>query len=104
MLKPTFYLYIFRELRFFMGKDRYTKEIEAFGAKIKSIRKSKGLTQLDLAMEMGVERSEISKIENGKSNIEFRTITKLAMALKVPLLELFNYKGDYLSNPKSNFT
>jgi transcriptional regulator with XRE-family HTH domain len=75
-----------------MAKDRYTKEIEAFGRKIKSIRKSKGLTQLDIALEMGIERSEISKIENGKLNIGFRTMVKLAVALKSEFSEFFTTK------------
>ena len=75
-----------------MAKDRYTKEIEAFGTKVKSIRKSKELTQLDVALEMGIERSEISKIENGKLNVEFRTIVKLAVALKSELSEFFSPK------------
>ena len=74
-----------------MAKDRYTKEIKAFGEVVKSIRKDKGLTQLDVALEMGIERSEISKIENGKLNIEFRTIVKLAIALKVELSEFFSH-------------
>jgi transcriptional regulator with XRE-family HTH domain len=73
-----------------MAEDRYTKEIEAFGEKIKSIRQRKGLTQLDIALEMGIERSEISKMEHGKLNIEFRTLVKLAVALQSELSEFFS--------------
>lgn len=72
-----------------MKQDRYTNEIRSFGANVKSIRTDKGLTQLDVAEEMKVERSEISKIENGKLNVEFKTIVKIAEALEVDILELF---------------
>lgn len=70
-------------------EKRYKSEIKAFGKRLKSIRQKKGLTQLDLELESGISRTEISRIENGLKNIEFYTIVKLAEALDVPLVELF---------------
>lgn len=70
-------------------EKRYKAEIKAFGKRLKSIRQKKGLTQLDLELESGISRTEISRIENGLKNIEFYTIVKLAEALDVPLVELF---------------
>ncbi|PQV59441.1 helix-turn-helix protein [Sediminibacterium magnilacihabitans] len=59
-----------------MNKDekRYVEEIKIFSKKIKSLRETKGMIQLDLADKMGMDRSEISKIENEKKNIEFFTM------------------------------
>lgn len=70
-------------------EKRYKIEIKAFGKRLKSIRQKKGLTQLDLELESGITRTEISRIENGLKNIEFYTMVKLADALKVSLHEFF---------------
>lgn len=40
---------------------------DALGAKLRIARLSRGLTQQDLALKSGVERSQISKIESGKA-------------------------------------
>ena len=70
-------------------EKRYQLEIKAFGRKLHDLRKAKGLSQLDLEIHSGINRTEISKIENGLKNIEFMTIVKLADALDVKLSELF---------------
>lgn len=51
---------------------------------IKEIRKSKGLTQRELASKSGVSFSMISKLESGeKTNPSYDTLTKIAAALDV---------------------
>ena len=77
-------------LRPFQGMSkRYNQEIKQFGEKLKSLRKAKGLSQLDLEVQTGINRTEISKIENGLKNIEFLTIVRLAVALEAELLDFF---------------
>jgi HTH-type transcriptional regulator, competence development regulator len=68
----------------------FKKELKAFGKRLKSIRKAKGLSQLDLEIESGINRTEISRMENGQRNIEFYTIVKLANALGIPVKDLFS--------------
>jgi len=68
---------------------RYKIEIVAFGKRLQNIRKQKGISQLDLELQSGINRTEISRIENGLKNIEFYTIVKLAAALEIELKELF---------------
>lgn len=70
-------------------EKRYQNELTAFGQKVKNIRLEKGLTQLDLEIATGITEGDISRIENGKKNIEFITIVKLAVALEVNLSEFF---------------
>lgn len=70
-------------------EKRYKTEIKAFGKRLKSIRQKKGLTQLDLELESGISRTEISRIENGQKNIEFFTIVKLAEALDIDIAKFF---------------
>ncbi|MBK6384903.1 MAG: helix-turn-helix transcriptional regulator [Chitinophagaceae bacterium] len=71
-------------------EKRYKSEIKAFGKRLKSIRVKKGLSQLDLELESGISRTEISRIENGLKNIEFFTLIKLAVALQIDVKDFFS--------------
>lgn len=53
-----------------------------FGDLVKENRKSKRLTQEKLAEMLGVQKGQISKIENGK-NITLSTILRLLKALRI---------------------
>ncbi len=70
-------------------EKRYNIEIKRFGKKLRSLRQAKGLSQLDLELESGINRTEVSRIENGLKNVEFMTIVKLAEALEIDILDFF---------------
>jgi transcriptional regulator with XRE-family HTH domain len=71
-------------------KDRYNKEIKLFGERLKEIRLYREMIQLDLGEAIGMERSEISKMEHGKKNVEFNTLVRLSDALDVNLYDFFS--------------
>jgi DNA adenine methylase len=54
-----------------------------FGITVKETRKNHELSQEQLSSLSGIERGQISKIENGQVNVTLDTIEKLARALKV---------------------
>lgn len=54
-----------------------------FGARIKSTRKSLGLTQADLAKKIGVTKQAITTYETGIREPSFRNLIKLSRALNV---------------------
>ena len=58
---------------------------------IKKIRKQKGITQKQLAKISGVSASEIGYIENNERQPTLLTMCRLANALKVSVLDLFEY-------------
>ena len=60
------------------------------GAKIKEIRKQKGLTQKQLGDLCGMADSAIRRYENGNANPKIETLQKIADALGVPLLEFID--------------
>ena len=62
-----------------------------FGAKVKGIRRGKGLSQLDLAVKCNLEITAISRIENGRTNVTFKTVLILSEALGIELKDLFDY-------------
>jgi len=68
---------------------RYKKELKKFGEKLRMLRKQYNYSQLDLEIRSGIDRTDISKIENGLKNIELRTIIKLANRLNIKTEEFF---------------
>jgi transcriptional regulator with XRE-family HTH domain len=65
------------------------EESKKLGNKLKTIRTAKNITQSELAELLGVDKSFVSNIENGKNNPTLSTIANLAKALKVSVDELF---------------
>jgi len=68
-------------------RDRYEFELslELLSEKIKEIRKAKHLTQEQLGVLIGVQRAQITKLENGYSNVTLETITKVFKALNAKI-------------------
>lgn len=58
------------------------------GENIRHIREEKGISQQDLAAMCNFEKSNMSRIESGRTNITIRSIFRIAQALNVPLHEL----------------
>jgi len=71
-------------------------KINAFvGERIKSLRKSKGLTQANLGEQVDLPQPYIGGIEKGERNISLDTLQKLLEALNITPEELFrNYVND----------
>jgi transcriptional regulator with XRE-family HTH domain len=69
---------------FFMKEDA-----KKLGENLKKIRTRKNVSQVEIANILGVNRSFVSNIENGKNNPTLSTIANLAKALKVPVEDLF---------------
>ena len=63
-------------------------ESAKLGKNLKRIRTEKGITQGDIVRNLGVSRSFISNIENGKTNPRLSTISNIAKALGVSSDEL----------------
>lgn len=64
----------------------------AFGKNLRKVRKAQGFTQAQLANDIGVEISQISRIERGIINTSIGNANAIAKALKVNLKDLFNLK------------
>ena len=64
------------------------------GDRIKQIRKSKQITQDDLAEAIGRNRTTISNIERGLHYPELATRVEIAKVLKTPIGDIFAYLGE----------
>jgi transcriptional regulator with XRE-family HTH domain len=67
-----------------MGKPISHRDVlEKFGERMQKLRKSKGVSQEELAGQLSMHRTYIGMIERGERNPTIRTLYKIAKALKV---------------------
>jgi transcriptional regulator with XRE-family HTH domain len=60
------------------------------GKRLKFLRESKKYSLNDLAAISNLEKTSISRIENGRTNLTFKTALILCMALKIELKDFFD--------------
>ena len=63
-----------------------------FGKRVKLFRKRRKMTQLQLAVKVGLTHEQISNIERGLHGPHFEAIEKLAQELQVPVWQLFYFE------------
>ncbi len=68
-------------------RDKYERELklEIIAEQIKQLREEKKLTQAQLGDLIGVQRAQVSKLENSTTNITLGTIIKVFDALDAQL-------------------
>ena len=63
-------------------KYEFDLKVDVLGEMIKSVRKERHLTQEQLGKLVGVQKSQISKLERNTRNVTIETILKVFRALK----------------------
>lgn len=71
-----------------MDKKTENQTLVEFGKKIQQLRKSKNISQEDLADMVSNHRTYIGMIERGERNPTLTTIVKIAQVLKVEVGDL----------------
>lgn len=59
-----------------------------FGQKLRELRHTSGMTQIDVAVMLGMDRSYISEVERGKKGISLATLEIIALGFRLPLSDL----------------
>lgn len=70
-------------------------------SRLRELRKSKRLTQIQMQMMTGIDQSDYSKIENGKRYYTFEQCKRIALALNTSmdyLAEITDQKDPYPRN------
>lgn len=65
-----------------------TNRLENIGLNIRKYRKKMKLSQVDLAVEVGIDRSYLSEIENGRVNPTINILYAIADSLNVSIVDL----------------
>ncbi|MCG5248228.1 helix-turn-helix domain-containing protein [Methylorubrum extorquens] len=63
---------------------------KALGHQVRTLRRERDLTAMELGQAAGVSQAMISKIENGQISPSLSTVSSIANALNVPLSSLFS--------------
>jgi DNA-binding XRE family transcriptional regulator len=68
-------------------RDRFEYEIqlELIGKAIRDTRKERNLTQEELGKMVGVQKAQISRLENNAGNITIETLLKVFTAMKATI-------------------
>ena len=69
-------------------------QLELIGEMIRKVRLERNLTQEELGKLVGVQRAQISKLENNTTNVTMETILKVFSALKARI----NFNVELLNN------
>jgi transcriptional regulator with XRE-family HTH domain len=70
----------------FMKKEEFVQKV---GHNIRNIREERKITLEKLALEAGIEYSQLSRIEKGKINTSIYSMYNIANALEVSVTEIF---------------
>lgn len=62
-----------------------------FGKRVIELRKTKGITQEELAYRCDIQRSYMGVIERGEKSVTLNTIEKIAAGLDVSIIELMSF-------------
>lgn len=73
---------------YFRGNRAKIERSMVGGRQIRKLRKTKGMTQAQLAHAAGILRPNLSRIEAGKHRPTLETLEKIAAALKLPVVDL----------------
>ena len=65
------------------------KIVRQFAVRIRELRRQKGWSQERLAEEADIHRTYLGGIETARRNPSLRNIIKIALALEVPVRDLF---------------
>ncbi len=70
--------------------------LKNIGNNIRTLRKQQHLSQIDLAVMVGIDRAYLSEIENGRTNTTINLLYAIADALNISLTQILSE-----SNPKT---
>lgn len=73
-----------------MEHEKKTHVTQAFGARVRELRRAQGLSQETLALICELDRTYIGGVERGERNISLINIHKISGALNVSVRDLFD--------------
>ncbi|RKS01446.1 helix-turn-helix domain-containing protein [Flavobacterium sp. 102] len=73
-----------------MNKEDKKELLVKFGGNLRKLRLEKGFTQEQLANELGVEVSQISRIERGVINTSVIMLYSISHILNIPVATFFD--------------
>ena len=67
---------------------------ELFGKQVYALRIAAGLSQEDLAFQASISTNHLGQIERGQKSPTIETVAKIAVALRIPIAQLFTFDNN----------
>jgi transcriptional regulator with XRE-family HTH domain len=66
-----------------------TRQIQLVGRKIRELRKERKLTQVELSARLGIQQSDLSRMEKGEYRVSLDTLFRILAEFKMSIGEFF---------------
>ena len=66
------------------------RQVQLVGPKIRQLRKERKLTQTELASRIGIQQSDLSRMEKGEYRVSLDTLFKILAVFDVSISEFFD--------------
>ena len=72
------------------GKDQHpAPPVATIGSRLRKLRKEHGLTQAELARQIGIQQSDLSRMEKGEYRVSLDNLFKILSAFDLRISEFF---------------
>ena len=73
-----------------MAKAEKIRQVQLVGRKIRRLRKERRLTQTELSARIGIQQSDLSRMEKGEYRVSLDTLFKILAEFDVSIGEFFD--------------
>jgi putative transcriptional regulator len=73
-----------------MLTSKFKRQVFLVGSRIRSLRKDRALTQADLAHRIGIQQSDLCRMENGEYKVSLETLFKILSIFEMNIADFFN--------------
>lgn len=72
-----------------MAAPEKIRQVQMVGRKIRELRKENKLTQVELSARLGIQQSDLSRMEKGEYRVSLDTLFRILAEFKVSIGEFF---------------
>jgi transcriptional regulator with XRE-family HTH domain len=69
---------------------KFKKQSLLVGSRIRALRKDRELTQADLASRIGIQQSDLCRMENGEYKVSLETLFRILSVFEMNIAEFFH--------------
>jgi transcriptional regulator with XRE-family HTH domain len=69
---------------------KFKRQSLLVGSRIRALRKDRALTQADLAGRIGIQQSDLCRMENGEYRVSLEVLFKILSVFEMPMSEFFH--------------
>jgi len=83
-----------------MAASSEFRQVQLVGRKIRQLRKERRLTQTELAVRLGIQQSDLSRMEKGEYRVSLDTLFKILAEFRLGIGEFFDEIGRESITPR----